>query len=93
MGLKGISWKDSVEMFVNAIQKCCSTLACTSSLAAGTASYPGSHLQSDSLSFDQCHSIDACLKTKVCPVYYYSIFDDVATIDSTAVQISSLSES
>ncbi|VDM07247.1 unnamed protein product [Wuchereria bancrofti] len=44
--------------------KCCSAFACTSTLAPGTASHSGLHLQSDSVPFDQCHSIDACLKTE-----------------------------
>ncbi|CAG9536318.1 unnamed protein product [Cercopithifilaria johnstoni] len=51
-------------MFLSAIQKCCSTFACTSALTAGTTSYPGLHLQSDSVSLDQCHSTNARLKTE-----------------------------
>ncbi|KAL3985329.1 hypothetical protein ACH3XW_38180 [Acanthocheilonema viteae] len=52
-------------MFLSTIQKCCNTSACISTLAVRTASYPGLHLQSDSVSLDQCHSIDACLRTKL----------------------------
>uniref|UniRef100_A0A0R3RYN6 AMP-binding domain-containing protein n=1 Tax=Elaeophora elaphi TaxID=1147741 RepID=A0A0R3RYN6_9BILA len=52
-------------MFLSAIQKCCNTFACTSALAAGTTACPSSHLQSDSVSFDQCHSIGASLETKL----------------------------
>ncbi|VDN82847.1 unnamed protein product [Brugia pahangi] len=51
-------------MFSSAIQKCCSAFACTSTLVPGVASHSGLHLQSDSIPSDQCHSIDACLKTK-----------------------------
>ncbi|EJD76786.1 hypothetical protein LOAG_16362 [Loa loa] len=53
-------------MFLTAIQKCSNTLACTSALTAGVASYPGLQLQSDSPAFDQCCSTDVCLKTKYC---------------------------
>uniref|UniRef100_A0A5S6PIR2 Bm2867 n=2 Tax=Brugia TaxID=6278 RepID=A0A5S6PIR2_BRUMA len=51
-------------MFSSAIQKCCSAFACTSTLVPGVASHSGLHLQSNSVPSDQCHSIDACLKTK-----------------------------
>ncbi|VDP11587.1 unnamed protein product [Onchocerca flexuosa] len=59
-----IIWKDSVKMFLSAVKKCCNTFACTSAVAAGTTSYPSLHSQSNSVAFDQCHSIDACQKTK-----------------------------
>ncbi|OZC09741.1 hypothetical protein X798_03144 [Onchocerca flexuosa] len=51
-------------MFLSAVKKCCNTFACTSAVAAGTTSYPSLHSQSNSVAFDQCHSIDACQKTK-----------------------------